>query len=301
MSANYVKNLDFEVIKCPIIVKKSEQDYIKDTKKIAIINDKTDRIISYMNNSSYRLFTNQEFMELTERIGDTFGLELNHYAVHNDGQKVLSVFNRTDKEFKVGDYTFTDHIVMYDSRDGSTKLSFGGSGVLHRCQNMFTSTKVQFSINHSSKMDDMLRQFNIQLDEFSKNQQKHLDSLNRLQEIKINKGDAYKLISQWVQLTPKEVQLVAEGKHMGQKSLQNISTRKLNIINGFSKSYDIEAFGGVTQNGIDVTAIGETGFTLPNMVTNYFSHNRGKDITDLMFGDFGIKEKQAIKFAECLV
>lgn len=299
-SSNYCNTLDFEVIKCPILVGKSETDYIKDPKRIAIVNDKTDTIISYMNGNSYRLFTNEEFMRLTEKIGETFGLELNHYAVHNDGQRVLSVFNRTDQKFKVGDYTFKDHLVMYDSRDGSTKLSFGGSGVFNRCANMFTSTQVQFSVHHSFRLDEMVREFSLQLDEFTKNQKLYLDRISALERIKIDKNDAYKLIAGWVQLSPAEVKLVAENKHYGQKSLETLSTRKLNIIQGLSYSYDIESFGGATRDGVTVSPIGETGFTLPNMVTNYFTHNRSKDITDLMFGDFGAKETQAIKFAESL-
>lgn len=300
-SSNYCNTLDFEVIKCPILVAKGEYDYIKDPKRIAIVNDQTNTIISYMNGNSYRLFTNEEFMRLTEKIGETFGLELNHYAVHNDGQRVLSVFNRTDQKFKVGDYTFTDHLVMYDSRDGSTKLSFGGSGRMHRCANMFTSTQVQFSVHHSFRLDEMVREFSLQLDEFSKNQKLYLDRLAHLEGIKINKNDAYKLIAGWVQMSPADVKLVAEGKHHGQKSLQDLSTRKTNIIQGLSYAYDVEAFGGTTRDGVTVSPIGETGFTLPNMVTNYFTHNRSKDITDLMFGDFGAKEGQAIKFAESLV
>jgi hypothetical protein len=300
-SSNYCQSLDFEVIKCPIFVGKSENDYVKDPKRVAIVNDKTDTIISYMNGNSYRLFTNEEFMRLTEKIGDTFGLELNHYAVHNDGQRVLSVFNRTDQKFKVGDYTFTDHLVMYDSRDGSTKLSFGGSGRMHRCQNMFTSTQVQFSVHHSYRLDDMIREFSLQLDEFTKNQKLYLDRIAALEKVQVTKNDAYKLIAGWVQMTPGEVKLVAEGKHYGQKSLENLSTRKTNIIQGLSTSYELEAFGGVTRDGVSVSPIGETGFTLPNMVTNYFTHNRSKDITDLMFGDFGAKEVQAIKYAEALL
>lgn len=285
--SNYLQSLDFEVIKSDVFV--SVNGVMQPApNRVALVNDQNNTILSMMS-GSYRLFTNQEFTRLTEKIGDTFGLELNHYAVHNDGQKVLSVFNKTDEKYKVGDYEFTNHVVLYDSRDGSTRLSVGGSGVLHRCQNMFTSTQVQFSVVHSSKLDEMLREFELGLDEFSKNQMQHIKRLEDLQRIKAGHDDLFEMISGWVALKPNEVKQVAEGRHVGQKLEQEISTRKSNIIQGLFNSYNQER-----------KDLGDTGFALYNTVTHYYTHERNKDVTDLFFGDFGTKETQALKFAEAL-
>lgn len=287
--SEYLSTLDFEVVKAPILVKLSEEDYIKDDKRVAIVNDDTKTVISYMS-PGYRLFTNQEFMAFTEKIGTTFGLDFNHYAVHNDGQRVLSVFNKTDQVYKVGDYEFKNHVVVYDSRDGGTKLSVGGAGVLNRCSNMFTSTKVQFSVHHSYKLDEMLKEFEIGLDKFSANQKQYLERLERTMEIDINRDDLYSIIGGWVQLKPSEVKAVAEGTHYGIKELENLSTRKENIITGLNKSYNIET-----------ASLGENGFGLLNTITHYYTHNRQKDIKDLLFGDFGTKEKDVLQYVEAFV
>ncbi len=285
--SNYTDGLNFEVVKSPVYVSiNGEMQQVPN--RLALVNDSNNTVLSMMS-GSYRLFTNEEFTRLTEKIGETFGLELNHYAVHNDGQKVLSVFNTTDDKYKVGDYEFTNHVVLYDSRDGSTKLSVGGSGVLHRCMNMFTSTQVQFSVVHSSKLDVMLHEFELGLEEFSKNQMLHIKRLEDLQRIRANQDDLFQMVSGWVALKPSEVKMVAEGRHIGQKLEEEVSTRKTNIIQGLYNSYNWER-----------KDLGDTGFTLFNAVTHYYTHERNKDVTDLFFGDFGTKESQALKFAEAL-
>lgn len=304
--SNYCKSLNFEVVKCPVTCevtdKYGSKRFIQDSSRVALVNDGNDKVISYMS-PSYRLFSNEEFVRLTEKIQDSLGLEFNHYAVHNDGAKVLSVFNKTDKVYKIGDHTFSNHIVLFDSRDGSTKLSVGGSGVLHRCMNMFTSTRVQFSVNHSSRLDAMLREFEDKLVLFAENQRNYIDRLDRLSDIKVDKNDLFELMSGWVQLKPEEVKEVALGNHMNQIALKDISTRKVNIIQGLSKAYDIECYGGTAGalNQIIIDGVGENGFGLLNTITHYYTHTRDKNITDLMFGDFGTKEMQTIKFAEELI
>jgi hypothetical protein len=292
----YNDGFDFEVIKAPIFIKKSETDYIRDEKKMAILNDKTDKVISYMDNG-YRLFNNAEFTALTEKVRDNLGLEINHYATHNDGAKVLSVFNKLDKVYKVGDYTFNNYVVLYDARDGSRKLSVGGTGDLHRCENMFTTTKVQFSVYHNSSLDSMLKEFEANLIKYAADQKIYIQRLEGLMDIKVDKSALYKLVSGWVQLKPSEVKAVAEGKHVG----QDISTRKSNIITDLSRAYDIEVNGGtIHKKGrtLDISGVGETGFGLLNTITHYYTHNRENNVANLLFSDFGKKEKQVIEFAE---
>jgi len=281
--AEYTDKLDFEVVKRPIKVQMGPDKIITCTKKIAIVNDKTDEILSFMT-PNYRLFTNQEFMALTEQIGNTLGLELDHYASHKGGKKVLSAFKQTDSEFNLLGHTFTNHIILFDSRDGSKKLSIGGNGVLHRCQNMFTSTDVHFSVNHSFKLDEMLAEFQVALEMFGIQQRDRLQRLEKLADIKISQEQVFDFIANWVGLDKKQVKALALGKN-----LDGISTRKSNIVEGLSESWRKES-----------KDLGANGFGLWNMTTDYFSNNRDKGDTDLLFGDFGRKEKETIQFAEAL-
>jgi hypothetical protein len=81
----------------------------------------------------------------------------------------------------------------------------------------------------------------------------------------------------------KIIELVKNGE------AEDISTRKANIITGLMDSWDIE-----TKD------LGRNGFGMYNAVTHYFSNTRGKDETDLLFGDFGRKETKTINFVEAL-
>ena len=284
MKTEYTDKLDFEVIKRPVFVQLDESNVIKSEKKVALVNDKTEDILSFMS-PSYRLFTNAEFMSLSDQIADKLGLEHAHYSSHRGGRKVLSAFKQTDKKFDLLGHEFTNHIILFDSRDGSTKLSIGGNGTLHRCNNMFTSTDVHFSVNHSSKLDEMLSEFQLALEMFSIQQTEHLQRLERLADIPVTKEQVHEFIGKWVSLHKDQVKQLALGNR-----LDGISVRKLNIVQGLSESWRKES-----------KDLGKNGFGLWNMTTDYFSNNRDKSDTDLLFGDFGSKEKQSIKFAESLL
>ena len=174
---------------------------------------------------------------------------------------------------------------MFDSRDGSTKLSIGGNGTLHRCSNMFTSTNVHFSVNHSTKLDEMLGEFQMALKMFSANQEEHLKRLEQLASVTVNVDNVYDLLARWTDLTRSKVRDMHKGVQF-----EEISSRKSNIVNGLLNSWKIES-----------DDLGENGFGLYNTTTHYFSNQRQKGDTDLLFGDFGRKEKQTVKFIEELV
>jgi hypothetical protein len=280
----YKDTLDYEVVKKPIFIQLDEGNVIKDTKKVALVNDKTEEVLSYMS-PAYRLFNNQEFMALTEEIGGTLGLELDHYASHKGGRKVLSAFKHTNKKFTLLGHEFTNHVILFDSRDGSTKLSIGGNGTLHRCANMFTSTDVHFSVNHSTRLDEMLAEFQGALKLFSVNQEAHLRRLEGLVNVPVNADNVYNLLGDWTKLSINDV----KGIHKGTRS-EEISSRKFNIVKGLLNSWEEES-----------SDLGENGFGLYNTTTHYFSNQRQKGDTDLLFGDFGRREKQTIKFIEELV
>jgi CRISPR type IV-associated protein Csf3 len=143
----------------------------------------------------------------------------------------------------------------------------------------------------------MLKEFEANLVKYAAEQKIYIQRLEGLMDIKIDKSALYKLVSGWVQLKPSEVKAVAEGTHTGQQ----ISTRKSNIITDLSKAYDIEVNGGVVYKkgyNIPISGVGETGFGLLNTVTHYYTHNRDNTVANLLFSDFGKKERQVIEFAE---
>lgn len=263
-------------------------DIIDLPKHKAIVNTKTDETLSVMT-SQYNLFSNSRFCDLAERIQDTLGLDLDHYHSHKSGRKVLAAFkNPENKNFKLLGYEFTNNIVLFDSRDGSTTLGLAGIGTLHRCSNMFTSirkNKSSFKIYHNSSLDEMVGQFELALELYAIDMESNMERLERLNDVKVTQNDLYNLIGGWAQLTPEEVRDVAYGTHKGQE----VSTRKSNIINGLVGSW-----------GIESAELGQNGFGLWNATTNYFTHKRDKGISEFLFEDAGKKELETIKFVEAL-
>jgi len=286
--SNYTDTLDFEVVKAPIKIQLPSGKEIIDPKKVALINDKTGDILSYMT-PGYRLFTNEEFMELTNRVAESTGYEVAHYGTYKGGKKVLSALKMNGSEgFNILGHSFESHVVLFDSRDGSKKLSIGGSGQIHRCDNMFRSTDVHLSVNHNRELEKMVSEFSFRMEMFRVNQDAHIQRLERLADIKVNRSNVYDLIGGWTELERKQVRMLATGKEViidGKK----VSTRKTNIVTGLMESWDIES-----------KALGMNGFGLHNMVTHYFSNNRKNDMVDLFVKDFGYKERETIEFAEAL-
>lgn len=277
---------NFEVVKKPLFVQLDESNVQRCEGKVALVNDLTFEVLSFMS-PQYRLFQNQEFVELTERISESLGLEIDHYNSYKGGRKILSAFRNQEKNTICG-HEFNENIVLFDSRDGTMCLGIAGLGRLNRCDNMFASIQKAgnvLKVNHSSKLDEMVASFEASLEMTRVLRQNTIQRLEALEAIPVTQQNVYQLIGGWVDLKPNEIKDVAYGKHQGQ-----ISTRKLNIINGLCSSWDAES-----------ADLGNNGFALHNMTTNYFTHNRKKDENDLLFADFGRKELQTIQFAEALL
>jgi hypothetical protein len=162
--STYSDTLDFEVIKEPLFY---GSEYKPVGNKVALVNDSTGRVLSTLS-PSYRLFNNAEFMALSERISTSLGLDIDHYASHGGGKRVLSAFRNNELK-KIMGYEFTENIILFDARDGGNALTVGGNAYMNRCANMFTSTKGFLKINHSSKLDEMVCEFELGLELYALN------------------------------------------------------------------------------------------------------------------------------------
>lgn len=280
----YTDTLDFEVVKKPLFISMSEGNVIKYPKRVALVNDKTEDVLSLMS-PSYRLFTNEEFMKLTEKISSSLGLKHDHYAIHQHGKRVLSAFRLEDEEYTLMGHRFKNNMVIYDSRDGSTCLSVGGVGTLYRCSNLFSSTNVALSIRHNKNLDAMVEELYRELEIYRILQVEYLEGIEKIADKEVSKENLYEFLGGWVKLSPREVKDIAIGNFDREK----VSTRMSNIIEGMVTSWNIET-----------KELGENGFGMYNTLTHYFTHNREKDERDLLFADFGRKEKQVLNFVEAL-
>ena len=274
-NSEYTRKLNFEVVTKPVSVMGNVYG-----KKKAIVNDQNGEIISIMS-SSYNLFNNERFMELGQRISDSLGLPIEHYASHQHGKKVLVAFKNTER-FEILGHEFKDNIVLFDTRDGSTKLSGGSNGTIFRCSNMFKSTDVKFGIRHNSKLDQMVFELEAELEVIAIKRNLHIERLEKLADIPVVREDVYQFLSGWIDFSPKDIADIAHGR-------LECSTKASNIVNGVVNSWNTE-----TKD------LGKNGFGFHNAITHYFSNNRGKGQKELFFGDFGRKDKQAILFAESL-
>lgn len=286
--SQYTDKLDFEVSAKPLFVQLGEQNVQKCTDKVAIVNESTNQVLSYMS-PNYRLFSNKEFTELSEKISEVFNLPIDHYNSYKGGKKVLAAFrNEGGKKHSICGHEFENHLVMYDSRDGTMCLGGGGVNKLYRCNNLFASTLSNsfFNIRHNKNLDEKLAEFEIGLELYELAIQAKIQKLESFEQVKVSQDNLYQLVGGWVDLTPGEVRDVAYGNY----NTNVVSTRKKNIVDGLVNSFAIES-----------AELGSNAWGLYNAVTHYNTHKRGKDEMDIMFADFGKKEKQTIQFCEGLM
>ncbi len=122
----------------------------------------------------YHLFNNEQFFNLAGEISQLTGLEISHFTSINGGANVLVAFKSGDVSFNIDGKTFdqTNHLILMDNRKGTLPFQVGDNARLHRCDNMFSSTKVVKRINHNSQMPVLMQVLMDQIElQFEANQQ----------------------------------------------------------------------------------------------------------------------------------
>lgn len=122
----------------------------------------------------YHLFNNEQFVNLAGEISQLAGLEISHFTSINNGANVLVAFKSGDTNFQIDGKTFgqTNHLILMDNRKGTLPFQVGDNARLHRCDNMFSSTKVVKRINHNSQMPILMQALMAQIElQFQANQQ----------------------------------------------------------------------------------------------------------------------------------
>jgi len=252
-----------------------------------IIKTSDNKVLSIMS-KSYNLFTNEQFCDLAEQISDTLSLKLQWYADYKGGRQVLASF-KNESELSILGHTFNSNIVLFDSRDGTTCLGLAGVGMLHRCKNMFTSvknSKTQYKIRHNNKLEEMVAEFQLNLEMYHIAAQQRIKRLEALEGVKITDKNAMEWIAKWQETQADKVAGVLKGK---EDVLAEVSTRKQGIITDAWESWKTES-----------NDLGKNGFALWNATTHYYTHARDKKPTDFLFADAGYQEERSIKFAEAL-
>lgn len=282
--SQYVKELNWDIVEAPVTTTIGNVEITIPNKK-ALINNQTQEVLS-IRAKSYKTVTNERFVEIANKLQETYDLELDYYGVHNGGRKMVAAFKNPKTQTILG-HEFDSNICIIDSRDGTTKLGISSVGTLHRCQNVFQAARksIQFSIGHTGRMHDLIDEWLIQMELFQIEQDARIERIEKLVDKPINKENVYDMIGGWVDLDWSEVAELAMGVH-----LEDVSTKKRNIVQGITSSVRTEAksLGGLN------------GFSLWNGVTHYFSNKKKKGELETLFGQAGTRENQAIAYIESL-
>lgn len=228
---------------------------------------------------SYTPTTNARFKEVVNRMQDITGFPIQCFDEFDNGKKVLA-FLKCTEPIQVLGYDFEDYMLIGNSHDSSTGFFIGNSSKMIRCQNRFSrvfrNLNVYHTRNHDTKIDSMLRSFEI----FMQERKALFAKMESMERIKIDATLKFALIERLTNMTEEEKLGTAE-----------MSTRKRNLVNNLNYC--------ITE---ECAALGENAFGLFQGVTNYTTHARkNKEVFCNALGGAATLNEQAYTFCEQLI
>jgi len=228
-------------------IKMPKQKLIPDFK--AIVHNKTKEVLS-IQRQTYKPLSNKNFMDSAEILAKAANGSVVGYESFKQGRSVLA-FIKSDNPFsRINGDTINDYIVFGNSHDGSSSVFMGTSTQILACENQFSELKREFNFKHVGKilfkLNDAIERYKAY---YNQKESMYADFENMQ---KVNIDDS--LITT---LTNRLFDIQKDGES---------STKKINIIEDFNQSVEIE-----------MTRLGKNLWGFFNAVTHYSTHFRGKN------------------------
>ena len=144
---NLEKTFNWEVIESPVVINGQVQP-----NKKALMRSDTGAILSIKSNR-YRVFSNQKFEQLIDRLVNLSGFEFHGYEEFQNGKRILAFLKNTRPNMKICGQDVKDYLVIGNSHDGSSKIFIGTSNFIIRCENQFTEKIRTYELTHIHEMD----------------------------------------------------------------------------------------------------------------------------------------------------
>ena len=202
--------------------------------------------------SVYQILQPEEQLDIMTQLAGHFDFELDYGVSFKDNKKVMMYMKCPN--IKIADDTLHDFIISGNSFDKSTSAFFTFGNTTIRCQNQFTKhfKNRNFSIRHSSNMNQMLKEMISTINVLNDNKKIHYNVLERFVSTKITLDLAHSYVNR-----------VLDIEEMSSADYENqYSTRKKNIKDAF-----------MTEVESEMGVLGKNAYGLFNGATKFCTFN----------------------------
>jgi signal transduction histidine kinase len=197
----------------------------------------------------YTPMSNASFVRSVERFSEVTQFPIEAVYELEGGRKMLG-FLKCTETFEVGGFTFSDHLMIGNSHDGSTTFFVGNSNMMIRCKNRFARQFRSLKVKHSHNLEVGVERIQEEFSHYRRNLSEYYKSLNAFAKVEVSREIHDSLVARIANLSREE--------RLGR---EEISTRKRNIITSIEASLKTE-----------MEATGFNLFGLFNGLTHYTSH-----------------------------
>jgi len=216
--------------------------------RMALVREDTSQVLG-VHSKNYDPYQNEELLDLLFKITNKTGLSFHSGGMFDGGEKVF--FQLKSNDHNIGGDTIKGYITGLNSFDGSTSLAFGNYYFTISCRNSFwrgynlLDEKLRHSQNMRPRIDEILKQIDFLLVE----ERKIFNTIDKFNDVKI---------------TPEVKKLVVDYLFdiKAEERLEDLSTRKLNLIKKFDFDFQTE-----------VSTKGDNLWGLFSAVTRYTTHS----------------------------
>ena len=247
---NLEKTFNWEVIESPVVINGREQ-----SNKKALMRSDTGDILSIKSNR-YRVFSNQQFGQLIDRLVKLSGFEFMGYEEFQNGKRVLGFLKNTRPNLKICEQAVKDYLVIGNSHDGSSKIFIGTSNFIFRCENQFTEKIRTYELTHIHELDFSDQDLTRLLDVYEHSRRNYYRSMEQLSLVPMTNDMVKELVNKLLQ---NEQPTVAKRELDNKSLMKNQMTNKERL---FRESIVKET-----------AALGNNLCGLFNGVTHYATHH----------------------------
>ena len=247
---NLEKTFNWEVIESPVVINGREQ-----SNKKALMRSDTGDILSIKSNR-YRVFSNQQFGQLIDRLVKLSGFEFMGYEEFQNGKRVLGFLKNTRPNLKICGQAVKDYLVIGNSHDGSSKIFIGTSNFIFRCENQFTEKIRTYELTHIHELDFSDQDLTRLLDVYEHSRRNYYRSMEQLSLVPMTNDMVKELVNKLLQ---NEQPTVAKRELDNKSLMKNQMTNKERL---FRESIVKET-----------AALGNNLWGLFNGVTHYATHH----------------------------
>ena len=236
--------------------------------KKALVREDTEQVLGIHSNS-YDPYQNEELLDLLFKITQQTGLEFHSGGMFDGGEKVF--FQLKSNDHKIGDDTIKGYVTGLNSFDGTTSLAFGNYDFTISCRNSFwrgynlLDQKLKHNQNMRPRIDEILRKIDLVLEE----EKVIFNTIDKFNDVRMTQEVKDLVFNYLFDLE-------------GQEKTEDLSTRKLNLIEKFN--YDLMG---------EISTKGDNLWGLFSAVTRYTTHSmkNGDNSKSKIVGVAGRKER----------